>query len=150
MSQHNAHPSGQTLESYDQTAPQREQPSLSWQLILGLGGLALLFPLAEVTGVSGAVGEAPTALGILALVIAVWIITVGVTRVAHPVATLTLAGVVFGFALVAIPVVLGEHDGRSAVMLGVIAVFELGRSAALGALVGLAARGVQKILGRRR
>ncbi|MGR6964025.1 hypothetical protein ACU610_06165 [Geodermatophilus sp. URMC 61] len=123
---------------------------VSWPVVLGLGALALLFPLAELSGVTGILGAAPTALLLVGLVAVVWIGGIGLGRVPRPVLTATLAGVVFGVVLVALSRALGtgpDVDGASAVG---VAAFEIGRSAALGALAGLLAAAVQRNRGPRR
>jgi membrane associated rhomboid family serine protease len=98
--------------------PQASEP-VSWPVVLGLGALALLFPLAELTGASDAIGAVPMALLLLGLVAAVLIGGVGLLRVPRPVLTLTLAGAVSGVVLVG--------------------AFEVVRSTVLGTLAGLLA-----------
>jgi len=130
--------------------PDSPKAPVSWPLVVGLGSLALLWPLAELTNISDALGEAPTALTLLLVVAISWIGGVGVFRVPRPVLTLTLAGVVYGLFLMALRQVFGGPEvGISAPLLAVAAVFEIGRSALLGALAGLAAKGVQRLIGRR-
>ena len=109
--------------------PQASEP-VSWPVVLGLGALALLFPLAELTGASDAIGAVPMALLLLGLVAAVLIGGVGLLRVPRPVLTLTLAGAVSGVVLVG--------------------AFEVVRSTVLGTLAGLLAAAVQHTRSPRR
>jgi hypothetical protein len=113
-------------------------------VVLGLGALALLFPLAELTGVADAMGEAPTALLLFAVVAVVWIGGIGLGRVPRPVLTSTLAGVAFGVVLVVLSLALGTGTDAGGALVVAVAAFEIGRSAALGALAGLVADAVQR------
>jgi hypothetical protein len=111
---------------------------------LGLGSLALLFPLAHLTGLRDALGAAPTGLLLFGVVIATWIGVVAFGRVPRPVLTLTLAGTVFGVVLVGLSVTLRtlpDVDGR---LLVLGAVLEIARSVVLGALAGLLAAALQR------
>ncbi len=80
-------------------------PAVQWPLVLGLGSMALLWPLTALTGVGGT--GAPRALGIVGLTALVWIGVVGFGRVARPVLTLTLAGLVFGLVATAMSFAFG-------------------------------------------
>jgi hypothetical protein len=117
---------------------------VSWPVALGLGSLALLFPLAELTGLREALRPAPTVVLLFGVVIATWIGVVAFGRVPRPVLTLTLAGAVFGVVLVALPVTLRrlpDVDGR---LLVLGAVLEIARSVVLGALAGLLAAALRR------
>jgi hypothetical protein len=127
--------------------PQTPEP-VSWPVVLGLGALALLFPLAELTGVSEAVGEAPTALLLLGLVATVWIGGVGLFRVPRPVLTLTLTGAVSGVVLVVLS--LGTRPGVGGVLAALVGAFEVARSTVLGTLAGVLAAAVQNTRSPRR
>lgn len=117
---------------------------VSWPVVLGLGALALLFPIAELTGVADAIGEAPTALLLSTLVAVVWIGGIGLGRVPRPVLTSTLAGVAFGVVLVVLSLALDTGTDAEGALVAAVAGFEIGRSAALGALAGLVADAVQR------
>lgn len=122
--------------------PPREK--LSWPVVLGLGALAGLWPLTELSGLRDLIGPAGTALLTFAVIAVTWIGGVGFFRVPRPVLTLTLAGTVFGAVLVVLSLAFGlgpEVTGGLAVL---VAVFEIGRGAALGALAGLVAWAVQQ------
>ncbi|WP_435736358.1 hypothetical protein V5D56_16425 [Cellulosimicrobium sp. PMB13] len=84
---------------------------LSWPTVLGLGSMALLWPL---TGLLGLGSGAPRALTILGLTALVWIAVVGLGRVARPVLTLTLAGLTFGVVAAAVSALVGLDGGRAA------------------------------------
>src|SRR6478735_7006789 len=69
--------------------PRPSTDRLSWPTVLGLGAMALLWPLTALTGLGG--DGAPRALAVLGLTALVWVGVVGLGRVARPVLTLTLA-----------------------------------------------------------
>ncbi len=116
---------------------------VSWPVVLGLGALALLFPLAELTGLTDALGSAPTALLLFGTVTATWIGVVGFGRVPRPVLTLTLAGAAFGVVLVALSVTLRTLPDVDGVLVVLGALLEMVRSTVLGALAGLFAAAIQ-------
>lgn len=126
------------------TGPQ--PPPLPWLLILGLASLSLLWPLTALWEIGQG---APRALTILTLTTVVWIGVVGGGRVPRPVLTLMLAGVLHGVLGMALGGVLagdGPFGDPAALWILLPA---LGSSAAVGALLGLVALGVQKVLGPR-
>jgi hypothetical protein len=123
--------------------------TVSWPVVLGLGSLALLWPLAELTGLSDAIGQPTMALGLFGLVAVVWIGTVGFCRVPRPVLTLTVAGAVYGGILVVISFAFSTRPDLGSVVAAGAALFEIVRSALLGSIAGLLARALQKVLGRR-
>ena len=116
---------------------------MSWPVVLGLGALALLFPLTELTGLRDALGSAPTALLLFGGVSATWIGVVGFGRVPRPVLTLTLAGTAFGVVLVALSVTLQTLPAVDGALVLLGAVLEVVRSTVLGALAGLLAAAIQ-------
>ncbi len=128
--------------------PQAPEP-VSWPVVLGLGALSLLFPLAELTSVSRAIGEAPTVLLLLGLLATVWIGGVGLFRVPRPVLTLTLAGAVSGVVLVVLSVALGTRPGGGGLAV-LVGASEVVRSTVLGTLAGLLAAAVQHTRSPRR
>ncbi|GAB2479496.1 hypothetical protein GCM10027063_21610 [Promicromonospora xylanilytica] len=129
-------------------APDRPaRPTIPWALVGGLATLALLWPLAGLTGALGT--GAPRALTIIGITAVVWIGVVGLGRVPRPVLTLTLTGVAYGLVahVVALLVpVLGGAGGPGGGPLWTI-VPALLFDAMWGALAGLAAAGVQRLLG---
>ncbi|WP_157002206.1 hypothetical protein [Agromyces laixinhei] len=120
------------------------RPSLPWLLILGLSSLSLLWPLTALTGIAG---EGRTrAFIILGISAVIWIGTVGLGRVPRPILTLTLTGVAYGFvALVLAGLVPGGGGpfGDTTTLWSLIPA--LAANAAVGALAGLAAAGVQRL-----
>jgi hypothetical protein len=130
--------------------PQETRQPVSWPLVLGLGSLALLSPLVELTGLADAIGQPATVLLLLAVVALIWIGCVGLARVPRPVITLTLAGAVYGALTAVLGVIFGtgrEGVGGAAAVVAVL--FELGWSTMLGCLGGLIALAVQSLRRRR-
>lgn len=120
---------------------------LAWLLIIGLASLALLWPLSALWQIGHGLPRVLTILGITAVV---WIGVVGFGRVARPVLTLTFAGVLHGFiALVLAGFVSGGQGPFGDISTLWVFIPALLESAGVGALVGLAALGVQKALGPR-
>ncbi|UVI36879.1 hypothetical protein [Brevibacterium spongiae] len=121
---------------------------LSWPLIVGLSSLALLWPL---TGLWPILGEGPVrAFTLLGLTGAVWIGTVGFARIARPVLTLTICGAAHGVLTLALGGLLagtGAIGAGPAMLMAFIPSLAMG--AGVGALAGLAAAGIQAMLGRR-
>lgn len=125
--------------------PTPRQP-LPWLLILGLSSLCLLWPLTALTGLLGQGG--PRALTIIGVTGIVWIATVGLGRVPRPILTLTITGLVSGFiALVLAGITPGGGGpfGDTTTLWSLIPALIM--NAAVGALAGLAAAGVQRMLG---
>lgn len=122
------------------------RPAVSWPLVAGLGGLALLWPLAELTGMVDALGVSTAWLLVGGTVMVVWVGGVGLGRVPRPVLTLALAGVVYGLVIVALVLVLGlERIGVASTAVGVAV--ELIRSTVQGVVAGLLAGFVQRLGG---
>jgi hypothetical protein len=123
--------------------PRGRPEEVSWPVVLGLGSLALLLPLADLTGLRAVLGPAPSALLLFGVVTATWIGVVGLGRVPRPVLTLTLAGCVFGVVLVILSVALRTLPDVDGHLLVIGAAFEIARSTGLGALAGLIATALQ-------
>lgn len=122
-------------------------PALPWMLILGLASFSLLWPLTTLLGVGNG---APRALTILGITAAVWIAVVGFGRVRRPVLTLTLTGLVYGFiALVLAGITPGGGGpfGDTTTLWALIPALLM--NAAVGALAGLLALAVQRLIGPR-
>jgi hypothetical protein len=122
--------------------------AVQWPLVFGLGSMALLWPLTALTGIGGT--GAPRALAIVGLTVLVWIGVVGLGRVARPVLTLTLTGLVFGLIAIATSLVFGGVGlpGEDAAAWTVIPA--LAMDAFWGFVAGLIALGVQKARGEGR
>lgn len=124
--------------------PRDPRPPVSWALVAGLGALALLRPLAQLTGVAEALGAVTTAVLVVVIVAVVWIGVVGLGRVPRPVLTLMLAGAAYGTVLVVLSAAL-RPEQVSVLTLLVAAVLETARATALGAVAGVLALAVQRI-----
>ena len=126
----------------------RTRDPLSWPLIVGLSSLALLWPL---TGLWPVLGEgAARALVLIGTTGAVWIGTVGFAGVGRPVLTLTICGAAHGFINLALGGLLagtGAIGAGPAMLMAFIPSLAMG--AGVGALAGLAAAGIQALVGRR-
>lgn len=126
------------------------RPAVSWPLVLGLGALALLRPLARITGAADALGAPTGPLLLTGLVTLVWIGVVGLGRVPRPVLTLTLAGVAYGVYIVPLSAVLstvltGTLQGPLAMPIAIVPI--LVTNALWGGLAGLLALAVQRLRG---
>jgi hypothetical protein len=124
------------------------RPGVSWPLVLGLGALALVRPLARVTGLEDSWGTPATALLLTFLVTGTWAAVVGLGRVPRPVLTLTLAGLAYGIYVIPLSAVLsvgltGTLQGPLAVPFAVVPV--LATNALWGAVAGLLALAVQSL-----
>ncbi|WP_258726495.1 hypothetical protein [Cellulomonas sp. NS3] len=127
------------------TPPTTSARPIRWRVVLGLAATVLLWPLLGIAGQDGPV----FALTVFALTAGVWVGVLGLRDVPRPVATATLAGVLYGAAIVTLSVVVG---GRGAGVTGPVivlgALWELVWVAMLGAGVGLLGQAIQR--GRRR
>lgn len=117
------------------------QKRLNWPLIAGLSALALLWPLAELTGVPRGFGRAAVILTIIAVS---WVGVVGFGRFPRPVLTLTLTGLGAGLLSHALAYVFGGGAPVWALPIS------LAMQAGWGALAGLAAWGVQAAIDKGR
>ena len=128
---------------------QRETHSpLSWPIIIGLSSLALLWPVTALWPIAGT--GATRAVILLGVTGAVWIGTVGFARVARPVLTLTICGAAYGFLNLALGGLLastGMTGAGPSMLMAFIPSVAMG--AGVGALAGLAAAGIQAMLGKR-
>lgn len=114
---------------------------LSWPTVLGLGSLALLWPLAALlVPDAGGPGRALTIVGVTALV---WVGVVGLGRVPRPVLTLTLAGLVFGVVAAGVSALVGVDGDRAAWTVLPALVLDT----AWGAVAGVVAAAVQRARG---
>jgi hypothetical protein len=134
------------------------QTNLRWNLIVLLAVLDLLRPLLSITGVYDSLGGGPWASGLgTTMIAAVWVGVVVGTRSPSPLATLALAGALYGvFAIVLQQIiwslVLGgapEGAPSSAPVLVMSWVSILVTNTVWGAFLGLLATGVCRLLPRR-
>lgn len=133
--------------SHPRSAPRRRGPlsDIHWPVVLGLGALALLWPI---TGLLGYTSGAGRALGILSATFLVWIGVGGFARIPRPVLSLALTGGVYWIITMAAMLAFGTGTPGTGWML-VAAVPELLMSCGWGALAGLGALGIQKALAGR-
>ncbi|AFR07603.1 MULTISPECIES: hypothetical protein [Nocardiopsis] len=116
---------------------------IPWPLVLGLGALALIRPLLNVTGIADALSPGPTVPVVTTVVItAVWVTAVVVARVPRPLLTLVHAGLAYGvFAVVSSailsPLLQGELQGPLTHPFAPVSVLAV--NALWGALSGLLA-----------
>jgi hypothetical protein len=125
---------------------------LHWPLIMGMGALALIRPLMNITGWMGAPGRPFGPLLVSGLISLVWLAIVVIFRVRQPLLTLIFTGMtygVFSFGLGAIlsPLLTGEFSGPLArpFILPFALVNLLTTHALWGAVVGLLAWGIQEM-----
>lgn len=123
---------------------------LNWSLIAGLASLALLHPVAGLLGLhepsgAGSRGPAAVPLVLTALTAVVWIGVVGSSRIARPVLTLALAGVLYGAVELLLGLLLGA--GRNAFQMPLAVAAVLLTSLFWGTVAGLLALLVQRLRG---
>lgn len=127
--------------------PKQAQP-LHWPVAIGLGSLAALWPLADLTGLNDVLGQPATPLLILAMVTAIWVAVVGLGRVPRPVLTLTITGITYGVLIILLGAVFGDRgEGVSGVISVIASAFELVQATVFGAFAGLIAYAVQSLRG---
>lgn len=101
---------------------------LNWPLVLGLAALALVRPLFSIVGLSDALGKPATPLLLTAAVTLAWVLTVGLSEVRRPVATLVAAGLAYAVGVIVLsavlsPILSGELQGPLAMPLAIIPLF---------------------------
>lgn len=110
---------------------------LRWGVILSLAVIALLWPVSGLLGFDGPV-RAFTIIGVTLLA---WISVAGFARVARPVLSLTLAGAGYGLLYL-------TANAIMVTPLVFFAWYTVAVTAGVGALAGLAALGIQRLLAR--
>lgn len=128
------------------------RPAVNWVLVLGLGAVALVRPLARITGVADALGTPAGPLLLTGLVTIVWVAVAGLGHVPRPVLTLVLAGLTYGICVIPLSAVLstlltGTVQGPFAVPFAVVPV--LLTNALWGLVAGVLALAVQHLRGAR-
>ena len=126
---------------------------MNWLLVLGLGAVALVRPLARITGATDSLGTPTGPLLLTGLVTLVWVGVVGLGRVPRPVLTLVLAGLAYGIYIIPLSAVLstaltGTLQGPVATPIAVVPI--LITNALWGLLAGLLALAAQHLRGARR
>lgn len=124
-----------------------ERSPLPWLLIIGLSSLALLWPLTALWGFAHGPLRALILLGLTA---AVWLGAVVGGRQRRPVAVLALAGLLHGVLTLLLAGVIAGGDGPfgSAAALWTL-LPSLASSTGMGALLGVVATGLQRLVGTR-
>ena len=126
-------------------------PRPSSLLILGLGLLALVRPLASiVVEQSGHELDAVPRLLLTAAITLVWVAVVGLGRAPRPLLTLVLAGLVYAVAAIVLsgilsPLLLGHLSGPLAQPLAIVPMLLV--NALWGLIAGLLALGVRRLRG---
>lgn len=137
---HRVFPSRQDASAQDTSPPDPTTGHLNWALIAGLSAFALLWPLAELTGM-------PSGLLRVAVIFTVttvcWVGVVGFGRFARPVLTLTLVGVGAGVLSQALGLALGGDSGPALWVVPIAVAMQAG----WGALAGLLAWAIQSLRG---
>ena len=126
-------------------------PRPSSLLILGLGLLALVRPLASIVVEQSGheLGAAPRLL-LTAAITLVWVAAVGLGRAPRPLLTLVLAGLVYAVAAIVLsgilsPLLLGHLSGPLAQPLAIVPMLLV--NALWGLIAGLLALGVRRLRG---
>ena len=126
-------------------------PRPSTLLILGLGLLALVRPLASIVVEQSGheLGAAPRLL-LTAAITLVWVAAVGLGRAQRPLLTLVLAGLVYAVAAIVLsgilsPLLLGHLSGPLAQPLAIVPMLLV--NALWGLIAGLLALGVRRLRG---
>lgn len=117
-------------------------PSISWSLVIGLGSLGLLWPLTGLLGLTDLLGGAVRSALLLFIIGATWVGVVGLGRLARPVMTLVLTGVVAGIFMALAAVLLGDAGGARAIL---VAIWTIAGQGLLGTITGLLALSVQRV-----
>jgi hypothetical protein len=123
---------------------------LHWPLILGLGALALVRPLANIMNVSDFFGRGIVALTVTVAISLAWILIVGLSRVNHPVLVLVFSGLAYALystmlSGIVSPILTGELQGPLATPIAIIPILIV--NAVWGAVAGLLALRVQRLRG---
>ncbi|MGO2113134.1 MAG: hypothetical protein ACTH31_16130 [Pseudoclavibacter sp.] len=118
-------------------SPGAPRSHVNWAIIVGLGALSLAWPLSGVLGFEGLV----RAVVLISATVALFVGVVGFGRVPRPVLTLTLAGLAYGLIHLISTMFVQP--------LAIFSVWTIVPLAGVGALLGLAAMGVQRAMGVR-
>lgn len=126
--------------------------TLHWPLIIGLGALALVRPLASIIGLTDTLGQPGTSLTLTALITLAWVLVVGCSTVARPVATLVATGLVYAVLAALISAILsplldGQLEGPLTNPFALVAM--LLTNALWGLVAGVLALAVQRARGVR-
>jgi hypothetical protein len=118
---------------------------LHWPLIIGLGALALIRPLLNITGLMDRLGRPFGPLAVTLAISLAWLITAVFVRVREPFLTLMFTGIAYGVFAITIsailsPILTGELAGPITNPYAIVLV--LVTNGIWGAAVGLVALGI--------
>ncbi|MFC4003304.1 hypothetical protein ACFS2C_16025 [Prauserella oleivorans] len=128
--------------------PESLRHRLDWRLVVALTVVALLRPIASITGVSDALGKPATPIILTVAISVVWILVAGLGRARDPLLTLVATGLVYALASLVLSAVLspmmhGELQGPLANPAAIVPLFAV--NAAWGAACGLCALGLRRL-----
>lgn len=123
---------------------------LHWPLIIGMGALALIRPLMNITGLMEGLGRPSGPIFLTVLISVAWLAIVVAANVHQPLLTLTFTGITYGVFAILIsailsPLLTGEFSGPLTSPFATVAV--LVTNAMWGAVVGLFAWGIRGLAG---
>ncbi len=121
---------------------------LHWPLIIGMGALALIRPVMNITGLMEGLGRPFGPILMTVLISLTWLAIVVLVRVREPLLTLVFTGITYGVFAILIgailsPLLTGELRGPITNPVAIVAV--LITNAIWGALVGLCALALQAV-----
>lgn len=119
---------------------------LPWELVAGLGILALIRPLLELAGIAEG---AAWSIAVTLLVSLVWVGVVVVRRVAQPLLTLVSAGAVYGILAVTFNLIAQASMPNAQLLPVVRGVLFFAMNVAWGALLGLVAMSLLAVMAPR-
>lgn len=119
---------------------------LHWPLIIGLGALALVWPVLNLTGLMDLLGRPVGPLLVIVLISLVWLGAMLLSKVREPLLTLTATGAIYGLFAILIgallaPLVDGQASGPMSHPIAIVML--LLTNSIWGALVGLCAQLIQ-------
>lgn len=121
-----------------------------WSLMIGLGCLVLIHPLLNLSGLMSLLGRPLGPWLVTAVISAIWVATVVLSRVRAPLATLALTGLISGLAVLAVSALLAPvlTSWPSSLMRNPIAVMAvLAANTLWGTIAGLVAVVLRRALG---
>jgi hypothetical protein len=122
---------------------------LHWPLIIGLGTLALIYPVGRSTGLLQRIGEPVASLLVGGLISAVWLAAAVGTRLRKPALALSVVGIVAGLVRIALSTIPAPLLGpeRTAGATSVVTLVGVLLAHALwGGALGMIALGLQALL----
>lgn len=125
---------------------------LHWPLIIGLGALALIRPLLNITGAMDRLGRPFGPLLMTGLISVAWLVIVVLARVRNPLLTLICTGITYGIFAILLsailsPILTGALAGPITHPFAVVSV--LITNAIWGGMVGLIGLAIRAVIGAR-